>query len=359
MFTLVKLLMPLGALGIAGCLMTQSFTAASIDGAGGGGSAPATSAPSTPVASSVALGAYEGAVNLPNFAEYETFLNRPLDYFNDTVPSEDWDHLTNSSLYYYFLANYKTVGGPARLVITLPMVPTFGKYDGPTLNDAAAAQALADGASGVNDAYWIKARQQLLASGYTTNFIRLGWEMNGNWYNWRANVNPTAWVTYWRRIATILNDDPRAHFRFVWNPTLADQAIAAETVYPGDDLVAAIGLDVYDSDWSRYPAGTGNLTVQKQVWDKTILNGPHGLTFYAAFAKMHRKPIHIDEWGVGPASGHMGGDNTYFIQAMVDWAHDPANNVTILMYYDDPTLRPGATSFPNASALLKTLLGAP
>ena len=301
------------------------------------------------------LGVYEGSIAAARIKTYESFLNRPLDYINDTVVSENWDHMVGDGLRWYFAPNW-TPAGLDRVVLTVPMLPTFAKYDGPSLNDADAAKALQDGANGVYDAYWVKMRQSLLASGFTGNYVRLGWEMNGNWYNWRANVNPTAWVAYWRRIVGILNADPNSKFRFVWNPTLADQAIAAEKVYPGDDVVSAIGLDVYDSDWSRYPAGSGVLEVQKQVWDKTILNGPHGLAFYDAFAKLHRKPIQIDEWGVGPGSGHMGGDNPFFIQAFYDWVANPDHNVTLVMYYDDPTLLP-PTNFPNSSALLKKLFG--
>ena len=310
---------------------------------------------SAPLAIPFKLGVYEGS-SPDALVSYETYLNRKMDYINATIPSENWANMTDTSLYWWFSKLWQP-SGLDRVVLTIPMIPTFGVYSGPTLNDAAAAQALTDGANGANDAYFVKMRQTLIAAGYKTNIIRLGWEMNGNWYNWRANVNPTAWVAYWRRIVGILKADPAFKPRFDWNPTIQTQAIAAEKVYPGDDLVDFIGIDVYDSDWSRYPAGSNNPAVQREVWDKTILNGDHGLKFYAAFAKAHGKPLHIDEWDVGTPDGHQGGDNPYFVQSLVDWAKDPANRVELMMHYDDPSLQPDRTQFPNSSALLKKLFG--
>ena len=306
---------------------------------------------SLPAASALKFGVWEGSVNPSAIALYESWLNRRMDFINDTIPSESWDNMVNGGFLYYFAPGWKA-SGVDRLAITIPMLPTFGKYDGPTLDDTAAARALSDGAAGAYDTYWITMRQNLIASGYNANSIRLGWEPNGNWYNWRASVNPTAWIAYYRRIVGILRNDPAAKFKFIWNPTLGLQSIAAELIYPGDDVVDTVGLDVYDSDWSRYVMPTPLLETQKEVWDKTILNGDHGLAFYSSFARAHAKPIYICEWGVGQASNHMGGDNPYFVQQLFDWASDAQNNVQLLMAFDDPKL----SDYPDSAALFLKLV---
>src|SRR6202000_2467220 len=138
--------------------------------------------------------------------------------------------------------------------------------------------------------------------------------------NWRAVVNPTAWVTYWQRIVTILRNDPSAHFIFNFNPTAGQQVILADSVYPGDAYVDAIGLDIYDQDYRGfYPIPATDtpdqvLAAQQNVWTTDILGQfNYGLTFWSNFAATHGKPFTICEWGVyTPANIGGGNDSFYF-----------------------------------------------
>ena len=64
-------------------------------------------------------------------------------------------------------------------------------------------------------------------------------------------------------------------------------------------------------------------------------DSPRGLAFWTKFAKAHKKPLAIPEWGLNRRSdGHGGGDNPYFIERMHAFITDPANNVLFHCYFD-------------------------
>ena len=316
--------------------------------------APTPTAPSLPVLP-FKLGVYASPPT-KNLPPYEAWLGRKLDLVLETIPSETWEHMVESvpwGAFGYFASTTK--GYETKTVVTIPMIPTFAKYDGPTLSDGENSQALADCAAGANDARWVEMSKAIANQPlYRTSIIRLGWEANGNWYNWRANVNPTAWKACYRRIVGILRANDNLHLTFDWTVAGQRQNIPAEQIYPGDDVVDIVGVDMYDTDWSRYNGGApATPAVQAEVWDKTVLNGDHGLTWYTAFSKAHGKPLHIDEWGLIPPSGHGGGDNTLYVQNMWNYAINPDSNVKALLYFNSPAI----ADFPKSAALYKKLVG--
>jgi hypothetical protein len=310
------------------------------------------------------VGVYKSAQNPSDISSYESWLGRSVDRISDSVPSNDWDSFVGSD-WVWFASQW--AGNKSRVIISLPMIPTFGNYSTSTLIDSEVSAALSAGANGDYDSYWVQMRQNLITAGYGGNSIRLGWGMNTTQYNWRANANPIAWTAYFKRIVSILRDDPNSHFVINFNPTIGYGIIAAETVYPGDAYVDRIGLSIYDRDTSgQYPVPVDatlneKLTRWQNVWNNDILNDPHGLTFWSAFAFGRNKPLAINELGVWPDTDLGGGDNTIFIQSMYDYAINPSSHIALMMYDDrvgidalsDPTL------YPNAASLYLSLIGRP
>ena len=96
-------------------------------------------------------------------------------------------------------------------------------------------------------------------------YIRLGHEMNGNWYHWSVAFNKyittndykSMWVRTRQVFDSILNSttvnnvtstvDQSTRIQFVWNPNNFDAGgIKAEEYYPGDEYVDYFGMDVYN-----------------------------------------------------------------------------------------------------------------
>jgi hypothetical protein len=320
------------------------------------------------------VGVYRSAQDPTAIYCYENWLGRRMDWILDTIPSDNTGSITTAFADYvtngwgYFASQWAT--DKSRVVVTMPMLPVQGNYGAPSLGSSGASTALANGASGSYDSYWTTLGTNMVASGFTNNLIRLGWEMNGNWYNWSAVFNSTAWVTYFQRIVTTLRAVTGFNCKFVFNPTIGYVMMGADSVYPGDTYIDYIGLDVYDTDYNGYypinPTDTPAqiLTKQSGMWSFDIISDPHGIPFWVSFASTHSKPFGIFEWGCSPGGdgvSHGGGDNTYFIQHMHDYAE--ANSIATMLYFDltnlealfnSPQL---PTAFPNASALYQSLFG--
>ena len=167
--------------------------------------------------------------------------------------------------------------------------------------------------------------------------------------------------------------------QFCWNPTLGHQQFPAEQAWPGDDFVDYIGVDVYDESWLPdtypWPVGASPELIEarrKKVWNDVILHGDHGLSFWSKFAREHRKPLAIPEWGVNnrvdQPQQHGGLDNAYFVEQMHRFLKDRANNVAFHCYFDVQApdghhqLSPGVkgsekTEFPLAAAKFRELFG--
>lgn len=149
---------------------------------------------------------------------------------------------------------------------------------------------LAGIAAGNDDAYITARAKELRAYGGPV-YLRLNWEMNGDWYAWASyTVNtpisgntPTDYINAWRRIYGIVKQlAPNASF--IWCPHLwVFHTQNPDLWYPGDSYV----------DWTAVTAYPGSAT-----WD-WVENGAWGLTPHAAFAVTHNKPFRICEWAVG------------------------------------------------------------
>jgi mannan endo-1,4-beta-mannosidase len=93
-------------------------------------------------------------------------------------------------------------------------------------------------------------------------YLRLGHEMNGNWYPWSAAVGgntPADYVAMWRHVVTIfdgLNLDAN-HLQWVWCVNAEDVGgFQAADFYPGDAYVDWVAIDGYNwgasQTWSSW-----------------------------------------------------------------------------------------------------------
>lgn len=190
-----------------------------------------------------------------------------------------------------------------------------------------------DEAGGANDAHWAALARTLTSGGLGDCSLRIGREFNGGWYRWTAGPsNSSAYKAGYARIVATMRD---AGFTgtFVWNPYLGRGTFGAtntgvESIYPGDTVIDAIGLDLYDGpDAANYPVGQTSRTPAQQqaVWQR-FLTEWDGLTGWRSLAASHGQPLAFPEWGLrlwndaGKYEG--GGDNPVLISQMAAWLLD-------------------------------------
>jgi hypothetical protein len=289
--------------------------------------------------SMVPLGVYmgPGCFGAARVADYETWLGRRPERASDFFSDHSWLELTKAA------ERSARCWAPTGLPMSfgVPMLPKDR------------VSTLASGARGDYDRHFAKVAEILIAHGQANAVIRIGWEFNHGWFTWRAAADPGAWVAYWRRIVTAMREVPGARFRFDWCPGWSRGQIAPTDVYPGDDYVDIIGMDVYNSAWTA--------ATPEQRW-QSKLNAPYGLKWHREFAVAHGKTMSYPEWGTGTRpDGHGAGDDAYFIRQMAAWIG--ASPVEYHNYWDyrapDYDARLSDGSKPrSAAAFLETLGGA-
>jgi hypothetical protein len=266
---------------------------------------------------------------------FERWLGRRVDLVEDAISRRDWKSIADPA---DEVAPWQQLR--RSLVVTVPMLPRAGA-------------SLSRGASGHYDHQFALLAERLVAAGYGDAIIRLGHEANGAWFPWAAARDPAAYVAYWRRIVGTMRSVSGAAFRFDWTVARGPQAVPADRIYPGDDVVDIIGMDVYDRD-PQFPPGP-------ERWAK-FRTQPFGLDWLASFAAAHGKPLSISEWGLALSdNGNGGGDNPLFVEEMWRWLHD--HDVAYHAYFevDAPGNRHRLLSgrFPRAAQRFRELFGAP
>ncbi len=169
--------------------------------------------------------------------------------------------------------------------------------------------------SGSWDAYLIGYAQQTKQWGKPL-FIRVGHEMNGNWYPWCGALNggatltgfgdpakadgPERFIAAFRHIRHIFDSVGVTNVSWIWAPnnfsTPADAWNAPEAYYPGDDVVDWIGFDGYN--WGTSQTWSGWASFYNTFQD-----------IYNRFASS-TKPFMIAEF----ASAEVGGDKGQWIR---------------------------------------------
>jgi len=171
-------------------------------------------------------------------------------------------------------------------------------------------------ATGAYDHYWTDFAERLVKTGYAGATLRVGWEMNGDWFPWSAINKPLLYKKYWRHIVTSMRAVPGAKFTFEWAPALGTtQHFNVAKAYPGDKYVTYVGSTLYDAVW-----GHPELTPAKR-W-RYLMNQDYGLRWLAKFARLHHKPLAFAEWGLASKASFShggGGDDPLFVERMYNF----------------------------------------
>lgn len=176
----------------------------------------------------------------------------------------------------------------------------------------------------------------LINAGASNAIIRLGWEANRvNGYPWAVTGDASAYKGCFRKWIKILRTLPGQRFVFDW--TMQDKSTyPIDQMYPGDEWVDIIGVNVYDR---CSPVRTDD---QWNAWynlkDKDGRN-PRGLGTWLAFARQHGKKLSIPEWGIGGPSPvknctEPGIDNPFWMRKMFEFFRTNAANIAYEAYFN-------------------------
>ncbi len=174
-------------------------------------------------------------------------------------------------------------------------------------------------AGGGQDA-WIRTQADAVKALGQDVFLRLDWEMNGNWFPWAGD--PASYVTMWRHIHDSFTAEGATNVAWVWTPSaqsLPDTPGNAMTAYyPGDTYVDWVGEDDYNYGGTLgHSGGWNDFTSQLQP-------------LYGTFAT--RKPIMIGE--MGSADGIPGHDKGQWITTMAAQVKADYPDVQALVWFD-------------------------
>lgn len=202
---------------------------------------------------------------------------------------------------------------------------------------------LGDVANGLHDAEF-QAGARAIARSQPDAIIRIGWEMNGDWFPWAAAGREADYIAAYRRVVAIFRAaSPK--FSFDWCVNWGPNAAPADLAYPGDDVVDTIGMDVYDAKTDKDPVAR---------WRDEVLNAPYGLRWLDDFAARHDKKMSLGEWGLGLKDAP---DNPYFVERMSGWLKAHSARVAFHVYFDVPPLAEG--KFPRGRERFIELFSAP
>ncbi len=219
-------------------------------------------------------------------------------------------------------------------------------------NDGTTIQQVANGQY---DANYRALAQAMVNNGRGDSLIRIGWEANLQDWKWQATTsNASTWKSAWRRIATQMKSvAPNLKMEFgvgcgAGLDGSSDRLAALTVLYPGDDLVDAVGCDIYDW-WTTHPTSDANVAT-------SLHRAPYGpgVLDIIDFAKSKGKLAGFAEWGLAKNTGgnNGGGDNPYFIQAMYNAVSSNADTVAYELYFNeaDPYISNSLTNGVNPTA---------
>jgi hypothetical protein len=287
---------------------------APLDSGLNGGEPPLDSGSSEAAAMTGALGYMVGIKtnSVPTGpAKLEGWLGRPMDLAGTTITTMS---------YIGSGTPYTTASGAHPLLeCSFPLLSIFGESNG--LSDMAQA------ASGAYDATYEAMAQALAAWPNPLLSVRIGWELNGNWYKWSNGVGTNAtyanFVSAFKRAAVLVRKH-NPHALIQWNlawgqpdPTPYWPGAYDATKNPGG--VDVVSMDFYQANISKYNNG-GNQSAWSLAQSGTTID----LDWMVTFAQSKGVKIALSEYGAGsPSSGGEGSgaglDDGAWTAASIAW----------------------------------------
>ncbi|KAJ3380431.1 hypothetical protein HDU84_005930 [Entophlyctis sp. JEL0112] len=147
---------------------------------------------------------------------------------------------------------------------------------------------------------------QIINSTGRNVFVRLGPEMNGNWFSY--GQQPEKFIQLWQRVHTIINSIVPT-VAMVWSPNYngPDNKLPYDAYWPGEDYVDWIGISMYwkgsvtDYPWIHNTIAPENFAAQ--IIDGQPGGEAFGESMYQEYAVKYNKPFMISE---AAAAFHMG-----------------------------------------------------
>jgi hypothetical protein len=211
--------------------------------------------------------------------------------------------------------SWATAPGTSRqLVITQNLIPS----------DVEGSDWLDAGAAGDDEGYAKTFAENLVAAGLGNSIIRLAPEANGTWMDDSLATTPAQWAQwdqFWSNTVIAMRSVPGANFQFDWCVNFLYRDLPLSEIYPGNDVVNIIGIDVYD-DGKLGSTGAAR-------WNAAD-TGADGVQSVVQFAAANGKPLSIPEWGVDTVAHGGGGDDPAFVNGI---ASVVADNLTAYQSY--------------------------
>ncbi len=227
-------------------------------------------------------------------ATVEGWLGRPLDVAGTTI---------TTTSYIGSGTPYTTASGAHPLLeVSFPLLSIFGENNGMT--------DMAQAAAGAYDATYEAMAQALAAWANPLLSARIGWEFNGNWYQWSNGVGTNAtyanYVAAFKRAAALIRKH-NPHVLIQWciawgqpDPTPYWPGAYDATNNPGG--VDVVSMDFYQANISQYNNGGKTSTWALAQSGVTI-----DLDWMVAFAQKNGVKVALSEYGAGaPSSGGEG-----------------------------------------------------
>lgn len=156
-------------------------------------------------------------------------------------------------------------------------------------------------------------------------YLRLGHEMNGDWYPWGAALganSPADYVAMWRRVKGMFDAQGLDATRLGWIWCVNHDDVggfAAEQFYPGDAYVDWIAIDGYN--W-----GTS------QTWSSWKTPSATYGPMISRLRALTAKPLAITELGSTTAGGGVSGKGQWISDA---FSYFDAQNVKMIVWFND------------------------
>jgi hypothetical protein len=267
----------------------------------------------------------------------------PVDTATMYPEAQSWQTIHDSN---WHITTYTGFDGV--LNYGLPMLPDDGAGDFGSI------------VAGSHDWVYKRVAHDLVKAGRGRTIVRIGWEVNGDWFRWSASAHTAAqYVAAYRHIAVVLRSvapDLIIDFDIACGRGLGGQSNrldALTKLYPGDDVVDLVGCDTYD--WYHTKA------YDEASWSSSLQPADSaGIQDVANFARAHGKGLTIPEWGL--ASAREGGedDNPFYLSRMRSFFAANDDILVVESYFSEPNTSIGNSIWdpdqnPSSSAVYAQL----
>lgn len=205
----------------------------------------------------------------------------------------------------YYRWALKNLPKTTAIVMSMPLAPA-GKYS----NRKCANPSLwPEIAAGKYDSYWKQFAVNLKTSATsfgrdpTNTALRLGWEMNGDWYAWSICDKVNEFKTGWARVVNIIRAEipgividfspGSLYVGFGPNRSYVGGGVGLAGFLPPADTFDVISFSVHDG----HPSTTNEATWLQAQFNTSVSQRVFGLNEIVSTAKSLNKKIALSEWG--------------------------------------------------------------